>query len=73
MNKSIAIKGYMEHSIVNLSKAIKDNNPELTWAVLANMYSTLPSYIEEAKKLKANQTNKTRPEVRVLKQGKKAL
>jgi hypothetical protein len=43
---------FMEHAILNLSKAVKDNNPELTWAVLTNLDEVLGTYIEQAYKEK---------------------
>ena len=40
----------MEHVIVNLKCAIRDNNPELTWAVLSNLEESLSSYVQLAHK-----------------------
>lgn len=46
------ITRFMEHAILNLSKAVKDNNAELTWAVLTNLDEVLGTYIEQAYKEK---------------------
>lgn len=39
---------FMEHTIVNFSKAIRENNPALTWAVLENLRDVLDSYITKS-------------------------
>ena len=38
----------MEQTITNFSKAIRENNPQLTWAVMYNLGEVLTSYIDQA-------------------------
>ena len=64
-------KIFMENTIINFSRAIKDNNPELTWAILMNLDSVLGSYVEQARKEMLNEIKRVRPEIRTNR--KKAL
>lgn len=52
------ITRYMEQAIVNLSKAIKENDPNLTWAVLFNLEETITSYVDKAWQIKDKYNNK---------------
>ena len=55
------VSSFMEHTIINLSRAVRDNNPKLTWAVLSNLQSVLNTYVEQAhKEMKLGEYNNNR-------------
>jgi len=39
-------KLFIEHTIINLKRAIRENNPDLTLAIFVNLLDVLPSHVE---------------------------
>lgn len=42
------IQKMMETTIVNFSKTIRENDPQLTWATLFNLSEVLTTYVDAA-------------------------
>ena len=53
------IEKMMKTTIVNFSKSIRENDPQLTWATLFNLSEVLTTYVDAAWADYQRETNKT--------------